>query len=384
MKTMRTALLVLALILAGKTLETRAETPLQFKDVFVGGQDGYPAYRIPSLIITQKGTLLAFAEARANKGDHARNKIVLKRSLDKGATWRQLQLICDAGSGCLNNPEVVVEKASGRIILMFQKYPESFDESSVVAGLEGDRICRTLVTHSDDDGLTWSAADEITASVKPPVGATSNASGPGIGIQLASGSCKGRLVFPFNQGPPGHWKVYAVYSDDRGATWKYGEVAPEDSNSGANEVQMVELTDGTVMLNARNQMGSHQRRIALSKDGGQTWSRLSDEPTLIEPRCQGSILRHPVNHRRADDVLLFSNPVSVSARTNGIIRLSKDDGKTWAASRTITEGEFAYSCLVSLDHQNVGCLFERDNYDKISFTRFSLKWILAKAAANAK
>src|SRR5947209_1938475 len=173
----------------------------QRSDVFVGGQDGYPAYRIPALITTKSGSLLAFCEGRASLRDHAENDIVMKRSTDAGKTWGALQLIDDDGTNALNNPTVVVLRESGRIILMYQRYAKGFDEHRAEPGLDGPRVCRTFVTHSDNDGLGWSPRVEVTAQVKRPTEVTSTASGPGIGIQLRRGKQVGRILMPFNQGP---------------------------------------------------------------------------------------------------------------------------------------------------------------------------------------
>lgn len=181
---------------------------------------------------------------------------------------------------------------------------------------------------------------------------------------------------PFNQGPFGKWKVYAAYSDDRGETWHYGETADEGAAGHANEVQMAELSDGSVMLNARNQGGGlKQRKISISRDGGETWSTTQHDATLIEPVCQASLLRHPNTGDAARDVLIFSNPGTQTGRSNGVIRLSRDDGKTWPASRVLHPGGFAYSCLTSLPDGSVGCLFERDGYKTITFARFSVDWV---------
>src|SRR3954471_4057110 len=160
----------------------RAEEELQITDVFVGGQDGYPAYRIPALITTKRGSLLAFSEARANLRDHAENDIVMKRSTDDGATWGALQVIHDNRPNALNNPTAVVVRETGRVILMFQHYAKGFDEHKADPGLDGPRICRTFITHSDDDGAEWSKPIDITAQVKRPTEVTSTATGPGIGI----------------------------------------------------------------------------------------------------------------------------------------------------------------------------------------------------------
>jgi sialidase-1 len=337
-------------------------------DVFVGGQDGYPAYRIPALIMTKRGVVLAFAEGRASLRDHAENDIVLKRSTDGGKTWGPLQVVDEDATNALNNPTVVVVRETGRVLLMYQRYAKGFDERKAEPGHEGPRICRTFVAHSDDDGVTWAKPVDVTRQVKRPTEVTSTASGPGIGIQLARGAHAGRILMPFNEGPYGKWKVYAVISDDEGKSWRYGETAKEGTKGFANEVQFVELNDGSVMLNARNQGGDKLRKIAISRDGGETWSATQTHAALIEPVCQASLLRH-------SDVFIFSNPASQTARTNGTIRLSRDEGKTWPVSRVLYPGSFGYSCLASLPDGSIGCLFERDGSKRISFARFTIDWI---------
>jgi sialidase-1 len=353
-----------------------AEPGLPIVDIFVNGQDGYPAYRIPSLIATKRGSLLAFAEGRASLRDHAENDIVLKRSFDLGKSWQPLQLVHEDGTNALGNPTAVVVRETGRVLLMYQRYPYGFDEHKAEPGIDGPHICRTFIQHSDDDGGSWSSPVDVTAQVKRPMGVTSTATGPGIGIQLRRGSHAGRILMPFNQGPYGEWQAYAVFSDDQGRSWRYGDTAPEGSAGHANEVQFVELKDGSVMLNARNQGGGLKlRKISISHDGGETWSKTEQDPVLIEPVCQASLIRHPGNGEPEKDVFLFCNPASQTARTNGAVRLSRDEGKTWSVSRVIYPGGFAYSCLASLPDGAVGCLFERDGTKKISFTRFSLNWI---------
>jgi sialidase-1 len=344
-------------------------------DVFRNGEGGYPAYRIPALVVSGKGRLLAFAEGRKNLRDHAENDIVLRRSTNNGTSWESLQVVAEDGTNSLNNPTAVVIRENGRVFLVYQRYLQGFDERKAEPGYESPRVCRTYLVHSDNDGVTWSEPREITRGVKRPREVTGNASGPGFGIQLSRGKHAGRILIPFNQGPYGKWKVYAAYSDDLGNSWKYGETAPEGGPGYANEVQFAELSDGRVMLNARNQNGEKVRKVAFSSDGGTTWSATITDPALIEPACQASILMHPTGSGNA---LLFSNPGSTTARTNGIIRMSLDEGKSWPVSRVIYPGSFAYSCLGSLQDGRVACLFERDGYSKISIAIFSVDWVKGK------
>ncbi|HMJ65659.1 MAG TPA: sialidase family protein, partial [Candidatus Binatia bacterium] len=264
---------------------------------------------------------------------------------------------------------------TGRVLLMYQRYANGFDEHNAEPGHDSPRICRTFVKHSDDEGGTWSERIDVTLQVKRPTEVTSTASGPGIGIQLAFGQHAGRILMPFNQGPYGKWQVYAVFSDDGGKSWRYGDTAAEGTKGHANEVQFVELNDGSVMLNARNQGGDKLRKIAISRDGGETWSSTQTDATLIEPVCQAGLLRYRGNGDPTKDVLIFSNPASHNARSNGTIRLSHDEGKTWPVSRALYPGSFGYSCLAGLPDGSVGCLFERDDSRRISFARFSADWV---------
>lgn len=335
-------------------------------DVFVRKCDGYKNYRIPSLVCTPQGTLLAFAEGRASLLDHSENDIVLKRSMDGGQTWGPLTVVDEDGKNALNNPQALV-RADGRVLLMYQRYAENYGEKNALPGSDGERICRTLLSYSDDEGLTWSEPKDITSEVKRPE-ATSVASGPGIGIELKKGKHAGRLVMPFNQGPYGKWFVYAVYSDDGGQTWTKGELAPlkRKLKGWANEVQMAELSDGRLLLNARSAEGIHKRKVAYSDDGGQTWGDVQDEKALLEPECQGSLLQYN------DSTLLFCNPRHRSRRLRGTVYASTDDGKTWPHRRTIYKGGFAYSCLALLPNGEIGILFEKDGYESIDFTTVKL------------
>jgi sialidase-1 len=357
-----------------------SEPPPQptFTDVFDGGV-GYPSYRIPSVLETESGILLAFAEGRASLADHAENDIVMRRSADGGATWEPLVTLADEGTDSLNNPcalQVESGPHAGRILLMYQRYPVGCHESCVVPGHSGPNICRGYLMHSDDDGLTWSAPREVTTEVKRPTGATSIASGPGVGIQLRRGPFAGRILMPFNQGP-NPWKVYAAYSDDGGDTWAYGALCDDSQTSGCgNEVQMVELVDGTVMLNSRNFGGIGLRKRAFSFDGGLSWTPLEDDPGLAEPGCMASVLRHtdPLDGISSSRIA-YAGPNSTTGRVDGTVHLSYDEGQTWSVSKLLKPGFYAYSVLASLGNGDLGVLFESANYDRITFARVPVAWL---------
>ncbi len=366
-------------------------------DVFRSGAEGYPSIRIPALVTTQAGTVLAFAEGRQQNRDHAENDIVLKRSEDGGRTWGAMQVIAADGRNCLNNPQAVVLPGSGRVLLLYQVFPHNLhtvpmgDEVKIAdPGITGETVQKSYIIHSDDDGRTWSAPREVTAGVKRPA-SVGHAGGPGIGIVLRRGPHRGRILMPFNESmyPPGSldpgerfFHVYAAYSDDQGETWGYGENAPHDQNlpgqnGWGNEVQMAELVDGAVLMNSRSFGGNRLRKTAASRDGGLTWPALTDDPQLPEPMCMGSLFRYSGLLDGEESVLLFSSPADQQRRTAGTIRLSRDEGESWPVSKILLAvGQFAYSCLTRLPDGAVGCLYETDEYGRIVFARFPLEWLM--------
>jgi len=356
-----------------------------FANVYQKADRGYTQIRIPSLVTGLHGMLLAFAEGRnTDKSDQGSNKILLRRSRDNGKTWFPIQVLDDQGASSLNNPCAVVDRPSGRIFLFYQRVPAGLSEGSpkLQPGYGKDTFA-CFVISSRDEGMTWTAPRDITRSVKRPEGATTICSGPGIGIQLTRDPHVGRLVVPFNEGPFYEWNNYAVFSDDHGATWRWGANVPGafvantegERRSEVNEVQMAELSDGSVMLNSRQFAGAKVRKSAISHDGGETWSPIQDVPALNDPSCMGSLFRYSFGPGRRN-VLLYSGPNSASDRVNGTLHASFDDGVTWPVNRVLVPGKFAYSVLTRLPNGDLGCLFETDDYQKITFARVPLPWLL--------
>ena len=358
-------------------------------DVFVPKADGFASIRIPSVVVSKKGTVMAFAEGRAADADQAKNKLILKRSTDGGKTWGKVAVIAEDGDKALNNPCAVVEREGGQVLLVYQSYPAGVGERSgkIQPGYDGDLVVRNWLITSDDDGVTWSKPRDITKETKREKVVTTVAGGPGIGIQLRNGKHAGRILMPFNEGPFGVWNIYAAYSDDKGKTWQMGDVAPgglidagkDKKTSTVNEAQFVELKDGSIRFNVRRWSGKAVRKTCVSEDGGKTWSKVEDVPEQIDPGCMGSVLRYTDPADGAKSRILYSGPQSTK-RENGTVFVSYDEGKTWPTKRVLEKGSFAYSCLAPLPGGTIGCLYEAEGTKKVVFARFTLDWLEEKVA----
>ncbi len=340
---------LLVLLLSG--LQSSAQ---DLNHLYKAGENGYSCFRIPAMITTNKGTLLAFAEARRKDcGDAGDIDLVVKRSADGGKTWGAMETVWDDDANTCGNPAPVVDRRNGKIVLLATWNLGTDHEKDIIDGSSSDSR-RVFVLSSVDDGSTWSAPREITKDVKKGDW-TWYATGPVNGIQLRKGKHKGRLVIPCDHIEAGTKKYYShvVYSDDGGDTWLLGGTTPQDL---VNECTVAELPNGNLMLNMRNYSPTRNRQVSISKDAGKSWSNIKGDTTLIEPVCQGSLLWYDFPGKKS--FLAFSNPASAKSREAMTVRISYDRGKTWGLKKLLYAGPSAYSNLVVMPNGNLACLYE--------------------------
>lgn len=347
------------------------------KVIFQRGTDGYHTYRIPALAVTTKGTLLAFCEGRKGGGGDAGNiDLVLKRSTDGGRTWTAQQTIWDDAENTCGNPCPIVDRETGTVWLLMT-WNRGDDPESKIIDQSSQDTRRVFVTSSTDDGLNWAKPIEITADVKQP-NWTWYATGPGAGIQIEHGPHAGRMVVPCDhiEAETKAYYSHVFYSDDHGRSWVLGGRTPKPQ---VNECQVVELSEGRLMLNMRNYDPSKpHRQTALSSDGGMVWFDQRIDATLVEPRCQASIRRYAWPSDSQPGMILFSNPASATSRTHMTVRASFDDAATWPHAGLLHAGPSAYSDLAVLADGQIVCLYERGTkspYETITLARFTKDWL---------
>lgn len=360
-----TFLCLAALASAGADAQPRFEQTGLFKR----GDAGVHTYRIPALIESKKGTLIAVVDARhENSRDlPGRISLVMRRSFDRGKTWSAAQTIREVSEGGVGDASLLLDRRSGRI-WCFHAYgaPGIGFPTSKPGTRGGPTTLQIHAIHSDNDGKTWSKPVDLTEQIKDPAWQAMFATS-GTNIETR----EGRFIVPVVVRDADRG-VHArnAYSDDRGRSWKIGpRIAPHTDESHA-----VELKDGTILQNMRN---GGTRAVARSRDGGISFDAATHDENLIDPSCNAGITRYS---RKGKDLLIFTNAAS-TRRENLTVKLSYDGGLTWPDSRVIHAGPAAYSTVIPMRDGSIGVLYERGDKgaaEQITFANFTLDWVTHK------
>jgi sialidase-1 len=370
---------------------------LEKTNLYEEGKDGFACYRIPGLVVTAKGSVLAYCEARKySSADEGEIEIHLRRSTDGGRTWSPNQQIAHMG------PRLQLHglAASAKYKQPPQGQPETQTVNNPVAIAGRDGIIhfiycieyqRAFYMRSKDDGVTWSKPVEITPvfeQYRSQLDWQRVATGPGHAIQLHTG----RLAVPFwmsttNKHTALHGAAGVIYSDDNGATWHGSEIAL----SGGNEANLAELADERVFITARNSDPHDRRMVAWSPDGATGWSPPEFIDDLLEPRCMAGMVSDTVTNKTKKSLLLFSSPNTTrhdnQGRENVTVKVSEDGGRTWPVARLLQPGPGAYSDLAVLPDETILCFYECGTsegtlkhhrpwaYAQLTLARFNLEWL---------
>lgn len=337
-------------------------------DLFISGENKVSQYAIPSLVTTNKGTLIAECDARVDKPGDAPNNInlVMRRSFDNGKKWTKQETIVNfPGNDAAADASMVVDKQTGVIWLAYDY---------AIADPQGQlgRIIRIHIIKSSDDGVTWSKPVNLNYLTRGKPFWLQNA--PGRGLYTKNGV----IVFPmytisgdFNH--PKQKQTALIISKDHGKSWSMGNGVGNNNV----EAQVASLSNGGIIANMRRPDGEGYRQIATTDDLGQSWSKVYTDSALIEPGCQGSMINY---HIKGKLFLLFSIPNDKKYRRNLVLHISDDEGKTWPKTLSIYKRSAhysaSYSCLTKLRNGNVGILYEADRRARIVFAEIPFQDIL--------
>lgn len=369
-----------------------AEPFLQKTNLFESWTDGYGLFRIPGIVVTAKGTILAYCEARRGGSDWAAMDILLRRSTDQGRSWETARRIAEVSGPKPKNP---VRHSANTDEFTYNNPIAIADRDGTVHLLFCLEYFRCFHQLSRDDGRTWSTPVEITSvfeAFRPKFDWRTLATGPGHGIQLRNGRLLAPIWISLGRGNNNHSPSLngTIYSDDHGKTWRTGDLALTERNGarGASETGLLQLADGRVMLSARaNAMGLRNNRLfSISEDGITRWStaRVANEISGIG--CMAGFVACPPEPPAGRTRLLFSlpNPEDGSHdRKNLTVWMSEDDGATWPIRRTLEPGPSAYSDLAVLPDGTVLCFYESANperkpaspYGFLTVARFAASWV---------
>jgi sialidase-1 len=339
------------------------------------GTGGYMMYRIPGMVVTNKGTVLAYYEARMGKGDWTKQDIYLRRSLDNGHTWEErILLVKGEENETLHNAVMIAENSGDTIHFLWGKNYNS-----------------VFYQKNSDEGLNWSEPVEITyvfELFRLEYNWNVIAVRPGHGIQLKDG----RLFAPvwLSTGGKHHRPsvVSSIYSDDYGKTWHRGEILwGSEEFINPNETSAVQLSNGDILMNMRHESKTHYRAATVSKDGESDWSAPLYDMDLPDPICCGSILSLYEDNGLESSNIIFSNCANGglqggNVRTNLSIKMSLDECGSWKYSKLLEQYGGYSDLAASADGKTIFCFYERDwvdgscfNIKYLTVARFNSEWI---------
>lgn len=365
-------------------------------NLFQEDTDGFKLYRIPGIVVTSNGTILAYCEARKyTVADRGEIEIHLRRSTDGGATWTVAHQIAHHGPRSVRNPHMSEKKKSKD---MGGPDEQTVNNPVAISCRNGTvylmycvEYMRCFLIRSEDHGATWSEPKEITSALEQArerLNWQVVATGPGHGIETRSG----RLMVPiwmndYEKRTEVSKSAGVLWSDDGGDTWQVNPMVIP----GGGESNIAERADGSILMTSRNTIEGDRRLTSISVDGGRSWSKPEFQDELLEPGCMAGLLALPVVAGQESRKMLYSAPYTTErshqARKDLTIYMSEDQGKTWPFRKILHQGPSAYSDLAVLPSGEILCFYEKGvparygdhgrpwAYRYLALAKFPISWL---------
>lgn len=344
--------------------------------LFDKGDGGSKFYRIPAIVMARDGSLVTVADKRwdSTKDLAAHIDVVCRRSTDGGRAWSAAVdvAVTDEGGG-YGDPALVVDNRTGDI-LCIMTHGNGLWEST------RDDHAHIVISRSSDNGLTWSAPVDITSQLftseptgDAPIKCVTAFATSGRALCTKDGRIMFVLVVRDQDKKWTPLQCWACFSDDGGRMW---QVADMPADTAGDEAKVEELADGTILMSIRNPKKG-ARKFSRSTDGGRTWSEPELNYDIIEPACNGDLIRYCYGDT---DILLQSVPAHEQIRRDVTIFGSADNGRTWKNLYRVVPAPSWYSALTVLPDGSVGCVTEEEASDggcRIWFTRLTPETLFA-------
>jgi sialidase-1 len=376
-----------------------AAEPFVEADVPVFANHDQRFYRLPSLLVTSQGTVLAASQRRfGGRDDFAPSSWVLRRSRDGGRTFEPEQTLFEHEGYCTFNGNLVEDRQTRTLFACFIAFPQAeratwFTKKWIPQGGSFS------IVKSTDDGRSWSAPVEVVPKPNADGWRGGGAFNNNHGIQLRAGPHAGRLVIGARVFKSGVYENRAkgglIYSDDHGTTWHVGGVPFPECGDVNGEMTVGETADGEVYVNCRNSVSKlltrakqdrqeteppqnlmPQRRLfARSRDGGETFYEEGYHAELFDGPCNAGQAAYPRTEEDDRGLLLFTAPVN-RQRTHLTCYFSRDGGRSWTVGNVISESSGGYSDVAVTSDKTILTLYE--SCCGLLLARYNLDWLVRR------
>lgn len=350
-----------------------AEAEFCESEIWTAGEDGLETYYIYGLLAADS-VIYAFAEGRIERRDKSPHHIALKRSMDNGLSWSKNHFLAVSRHGeCFCNPTPVFDRRTNQIHLL---YAQNYD----------NRTSKLFLISSSDNGVNWTLPKDLTKLFDDPYQRTFHLPGPGHAIQLSGGRLIAQIWHRRSIDFEPHLRNYGIsmiFSDDGGKSWHQGGMIYSETAQ-LNESRIVELCDGSLLLNARSgAFVTSPRFFSRSFDQGLSWTKPEEVKSL--PAAFATDAGFAGFQNEGQDQLIFTHPKELNSRNNLTVYLSDTKGQSWKIAKTIYAGATGYSDAVILPDSSIDVVYGKDllnenfdvegNIQTTVFARFSLNWL---------